>query len=292
MVKLLICPQGHQWRPADDSLTPGIEPTEACPVCGSGGVAERHGGMSLASRAWLVVFALIASYIAIELAGFLGVHPWTSLWRILPFGVAFVAGLAWLGWYLKHKRTQAMAEICQAMKFAFQAKVTKNELKGFSGPALFSKGSIPLAGNLMRGKAGDLDVALMDFSYSVGAGQHQHRVQQTVVIFQPVRLPRFQLYRETFMHKIGQLFGFQDINFAENPTFSRKYLLRGTNESAIRAVFLPEVLDFFADNLGWTVETGDGRLAIYRGGKCCKPADCPALLGDALRIVDLLAPSE
>jgi len=42
-----------------------------------------------------------------------------------------------------------------------------------------------------------------------------------------LKLPFFELKPENTFHKIGQVFGYQDIDFEAFPNFSKGYLLRG-----------------------------------------------------------------
>jgi hypothetical protein len=64
-----------------------------------------------------------------------------------------------------------------------------------------------------------------------------------VISFQSslLSLPEFELRSENMFHKIGKAFGCQDINFESHPEFSKRYLLRGADEEAVRTFFTPEM---------------------------------------------------
>ena len=55
-----------------------------------------------------------------------------------------------------------------------------------------------------------------DYRYTTGSGKNSHTYRQTVVFFRSpeVDLPQFELKPQSFLHGIGKLFGYQDIDFA------------------------------------------------------------------------------
>ncbi|MBK92358.1 MAG: hypothetical protein CME27_07925, partial [Gemmatimonadetes bacterium] len=116
--------------------------------------------------------------------------------------------------------------------------------------------------------------------YSSGTGKLQkigRLPEQTVIWFRSpqLSLPSFVMRPEHVFHKIGSAFGYQDIDFESNRTaadFSKKYLLRGEDEHAIRSLFKDNVLSFFATHSGKPVLEGRGdRLILYRPGQLIRP---------------------
>ena len=97
-------------------------------------------------------------------------------------------------------------------------------------------------------------------------------------------LADFVLAPENVFHRIGGLFGYQDIDFEESPEFSSRYLLRGADETAIRGAFGSDRLAFFGGEAGWTVESRGGHIGVYRSGKRCKPDDLHDFLMRAERV--------
>ena len=53
----------------------------------------------------------------------------------------------------------------------------------------------------------------------------------------PHMMPRFELKPEGFFDRIGSVLGGHDIDFAEDPEFSRACRLKGPDEPAIRETF-------------------------------------------------------
>jgi len=65
--------------------------------------------------------------------------------------------------------------------------------------------------------------------------------------------------------------GYQDIDFEISPGFSKKYLLRGPDDAAIRSVFTSRALIFFESEPGLCVEADGRKLIVYRHSVRVKP---------------------
>lgn len=120
---------------------------------------------------------------------------------------------------------------------------------------------------------------------------------QTVIWFRSpqLSLPGFVMRPEHVFHKIGSAFGYQDIDFESDRAadeFSKKYLLRGGDESAIRSLFEGRVLDFFATHPGKPVVEGRGdRLILYRPKKLIRPENISVFLEEGFDALRLFASS-
>ncbi len=200
--------------------------------------------------------------------------------------LAIIAGLIWLSVYLERKRTDALRQACLRLGYSFFPRAEpgfQNELSRFS---LFNHGHSRVLKNLMRGAGPDAEIAIFDYRYTVGSGKNQHTKKQTVVRLRSAKLnlPAFTLNPENIMHKIGAVFGYQDIDFAQHPGFSKRYLLRGQDESRIRMVFNDPLINFFeARNPIWLEGQGND-LICYRNAKEVKPENLNACLQEALEI--------
>jgi hypothetical protein len=141
----------------------------------------------------------------------------------------------------------------------------------------------------MRGSLAGRPAMLMDYQFTTGSGENQTTHRQTVALFPDAGrgLPDFELAPENIFHKIGAVFGYQDIDFESSEEFSKRYLLRGREEDRVRAAFSADALAFFAQAPGWTVQLREGRVAVYRAGRRCRPEEAPSFLAEALRIASL-----
>lgn len=207
--------------------------------------------------------------------------------------VALVGGLIYFVKEMEKKRTEAMRLACQAMGFAFEEKGDLDRLRFFGDLPLFDRGRSKHARNVMTGRTADRDVVLFDYRYTTGSGKNSHTWVQTVALYPngASGLPNFDLTPENVFHKIGQAFGYQDIDFEQSPEFSSRYLLRGEDEMAIRSAFTADAIAFLAQNHGWHVEIRGGHVCVYRSGRECKPPEAPAYLADTLRVLLALHPA-
>lgn len=140
---------------------------------------------------------------------------------------------------------------------------------------------------MMTGRVADREVTFFDYRYTTGSGKNSHTWHQSVALFPggAPGLPDFALAPENFFHKIGQVFGYQDVDFDASPEFSSHYLLRGPDETAIRSSFSADALAFLAEQRGWNVEVRSGHIGIYRSSRRCKPEEAPAYLAESLNVL-------
>ena len=142
---------------------------------------------------------------------------------------------------------------------AFLKKLKWSGLFGGSG---LMKASPRNVRHLMQGNIDSADVAIFD--RVMGGGQSEE-VLTTVVLFEStlLSLPYFLLRPEGVFDKVESAFGDQDIDFEGFSKFSRQYLLRG-QEDQIREVFNSNVLAYFDNYPGWTLEGFETQLLVYR----------------------------
>ncbi|MEW5958216.1 MAG: hypothetical protein AB1801_10860 [Chloroflexota bacterium] len=212
----------------------------------------------------------------------------------LPLAIfVVVVGLLVISIYYNHRkekqRTADLQRLAEELGFEFLPAGDSSFLANLSGFHLFSQGHAKRLFNLMRGRTQKLDVSIFDYNYVTGSGKNRHTWHQTVVCFQvdAAYLPTFSLRPENVWYKIGAWFGYQDINFAGRPVFSKNYLLRGREEEAIRNLFTDEVLAFYETNLKLSTEGDKEYLLVYRHSVRVEPSAIRTLLEDSLNVVDV-----
>jgi len=200
---------------------------------------------------------------------------------------ALFGGAIYVAVQMERKRTEAMLATCQAMGFTFEEKGDVDALCSWADLPVFGRGHSKRAKNVMTGRTAERDVKVLDYQYTVGGGKNSHTYSQTLALFPGggPGVPDFSLEPENFLHKIGEVFGYQDIDFDSNPEFSGAYLLRGPDEAAIRTAITSDIQGYFAQQPGWHVEVRSGNVGIYRSGKRCKPEETPAFLAEALGVL-------
>jgi hypothetical protein len=132
----------------------------------------------------------------------------------------------------------------------------------------------------MIGQMGGFQVSVFDYTY----GNGKNSVTQTMTCFsQSAELPPFELRPENIFDKIGDVITHNDIDFDSNPEFSRRYHLRGPDETRMRMLFNPVLLGYLEQippDKNWHVEASGPSLIIYRHRWPAKAAEIPALLNE------------
>jgi hypothetical protein len=219
-----------------------------------------------------------------------------TLITILVFvaiGLLLVGFIA-LAFRLEQKRREGLARVAEALGFEFLPEGDAALLADLQRFNLLAQGHGKRLDNLLRGVANGLEVCVFDYHYTLRAGKQQQTVSQTVVCFRLARagLPSFSLRPGNCFHKLGQWFGYQDINFESHPNFSGKYLLRGADEAAIREVFTDDVLGWYEAAGSNLCTEGNGDLLLFhRQGGLIDPKDVRGLLEDGFVVLGLFQPA-
>ncbi len=181
--------------------------------------------------------------------------------------LCLLVGLTLLWMVMREKKRDAALALA-AEDLSFEYRRDGRTLLGekFTRFALFQDGRRRRIKNVLQGHYDHIEALLFDYRYITGSHLHFRVHRQTVGAFKLVdeELPEFSLRPENVIHKISEAMGYQDIDFDENQAFSSRYLLRGPDEDAIRDLFTPEMLKFFADNPGLSVEGGGQWIVVFR----------------------------
>ena len=208
---------------------------------------------------------------------------------LIAAGFALVGTIIYLAWRYERKRTEVLRQVATDLGFQF-AEDEPSLMDQFGSLRLFSQGHSKKVRNVLRGAGQNAEVLILDYSYTVGSGKHKSTYRQTAVCLESpdLQVPDFELRPEHLFHRIGGLFGYQDIDFGDYPEFSRKYLLRGPNEAAIRSVFDAAIVAHVESLDRAYVEGHAGQLVFYRHAKRVRPEEVRGLLEEAFGVFALL----
>ncbi len=187
---------------------------------------------------------------------------------------------------LEKQRTEAMRKSAKSIGFSFSDKKDIKDVGDFRGFKLFSIGRSRKIKNFMQGMRDQISWSIFDYRYTTAGGKNSQTYSQTVTAAKlNSPLPEFFLGKEQFYHRIAEKFGYQDINFENNPGFSGRFLLRGP-EAEVRRLFKPEVQEFFERMAAiYTIEAKGHNMIIYRRSKKIKPAQVRQYLDEMAGIV-------
>lgn len=206
-----------------------------------------------------------------------------TLLAVAAFAAVFAGGAYW-SIQREKKRTQALHALAERLGWTLHPDPPLTVVPGPSRFELFTSGRRQHIRNHASGERDGREVAVFDYSYVTGAGKSQTTWQQTVVHVRApgLALPAFVLRPEHVAHKIGGMFGYQDIDLENDPAFSGQYLLRGEDEAAIRALFDADVRGFYGRHARSCTEAVGADLFFWRTDRLARPEEVPALMDAAL----------
>ncbi|NJN60076.1 MAG: hypothetical protein HC879_22660 [Leptolyngbyaceae cyanobacterium SL_5_9] len=212
---------------------------------------------------------------------------------LILFFLVLAAVVIVFSFYFEQRRTKQLGAIATELNLEFYENGNGRVMGFVQDFQLFSKGRNRRVKNLMQGQVKDAFVAIFDYRYVTGRGKHSHTYDQTVILLRSKQLqvPKFSLHPENFFHKMGNFLGYHDIDFANYPEFSNRYLLRGENETLIHKAFHSEVIAFYENSRGISTEASDSRLIFYRAMSKVPPEEMHSFLSVGLKVLHLFARS-
>lgn len=190
---------------------------------------------------------------------FIEAHP-------LAIFLGVAASIVALVFYLEWKRRRDLGELAASMGLIFSKDGPDIVDLAGTGLELFRSGHSRRARNMIEAHAGSRRIQVFDYKYRTGYGKNSHTYNFTVALIHcAAAVPDFDLKPETFIHKIGEMIGFKDIDLPAFPEFSRKYRLTGPDEKAVHMFFTPARAAWFEQNQGLRVQGGGHRLLLLKG---------------------------
>lgn len=218
---------------------------------------------------------------------------------LLPFIVigaiiVLVVGGIIYSMYAEKKRREQLQEAADEMGLIFFLEgddILFNRLTAFN---LFNQGRGQKMTNLIQGDSGEVKIAIFDYQYTTGSGKnsHTHRLSIACLESPNINCPDFTMRPEGMFDKIGGALGFQDIDFDSHPTFSDMFVLKSSDEQAVRNYFKPELLEFFESKKGISVEAQTGMMFFHRAGRRVNPEELKELLSDAYEVFGYMVDQE
>jgi len=137
-------------------------------------------------------------------------------------------------------------------------------------------------------------IEVSDMTLTSGAMQDKEDVHITVVHISEVdsHIPDFALEPEGLFSKFSELTEGKDIDFGEFPAFSKKYYLRGADESIIRVFFSESLIRFLENREEMHIECHKNKLLFYKKRNLMDSAEIEYAVKFAEDFVALLQPTE
>jgi len=139
--------------------------------------------------------------------------------------------------------------------------------------------------------AGDkVEFTLADVTFDEGAliPEVYHTTAQLIRL--PDEMPELILHKEGLLSRALELARIEDIDFQHFEAFSRKYTLRGPEESSIRRYMTPPLLRFFEREGVYHLESNGLELVVFKTlMRRATAGEVEEMLGFTERLVALLA---
>lgn len=210
-------------------------------------------------------------------------------YALAAFGIVAATTVGALVWtrVREQRRTEALRDTCGRLGFTW---LDREVVARPDALPLLRRGRSNRTLNAMRGKLHGVEVIAADHTYVTGAGKNKNTCRQTLALIPRIdrAFPDFELAPENVLLKLAAAFGYQDIDFEGQEEFSKRYVLRGTDEAAIRRAFAPGALAYLAERPGLSVEKGDDALVVYRAHRRCPAEELRALLESAVELAKKL----
>src|SRR5688572_30334630 len=197
-----------------------------------------------------------------------------SQWLVMGGVAALVGAIAIIHNIRERKRRASYEEFCGIRGFTFEAERPEGERRFRDAFEQFNQGHGRKWTHTITGSKNDSPFTTFEYQWVTGSGKHSstHHIHGIIWERDDVSFPKFQLSPEGWFSKLGQMFGMQDVDFADSPEFSSAYRLKGSDEAAIRQLFTPEIRQFFAATPEQSV-AGGGRFLFWWSNGHLPPAD-------------------
>jgi len=180
------------------------------------------------------------------------------------FIVIFFIFFGWIIFRKVRKTRKMLSNFAIKRGFSFTTKDKRLMSADFFRFSLFRRGSARGVRNVFKGQFEGAEFTLFDYWYKNPEMSHNYLVTVFPTIYS---IPNFELRPESIANKISEKFGQKDIDFQIDHEFSRRFLLLGTDEAAVRELFHEDCRNFFnsidRDEIGG-VEGGGHWLAFYQ----------------------------
>lgn len=185
------------------------------------------------------------------------------------------------------KRRKALEEFAAKRGFIFStnSRIFDSFKRHFR---VFDRGRRPGVSNCLSGEIDGNAFELFTFFYTTG-NKNSRRRTLSVIAFtdKKLSLPQFELVPEAVFDRLLNKLGFQDIDFPEQPDFSRKFRLQGQDETAVRAIFNADLIRDLISRPAISIEAHQDVILFYLNQKVLKLEEIDTTLNDCLALKNL-----
>lgn len=160
------------------------------------------------------------------------------------------------------------------MRYTAKDRALPREFKFLDG---LRKGHSRTATNILTGNYKEHSMMFFDFHYTTGSGKNQqHHVESFFILRQDRTFPELRIYPEGMFSKLGQMMGFDDIDF-ESIEFSNAFVVKTTDKKFAYDICHTRTMQFLLQHPKISVEIERNFVALSCP-RALKPAECPGKL--------------
>jgi hypothetical protein len=154
--------------------------------------------------------------------------------------------------------------------------------------SLFHHGHGRRASNVLNGEVGGHELMCFDYQYTVGSGDSQRTIKFTpLLLTPPIPFPPLAIRPETFLDRVGEFLGLDDIDF-ESDEFNRRFHVKCRDKRFAYDVIHPRAMELL---LAWgkiSIEAQGTSVLIYRRGRLRLPHEVEELIRRGIEFLDLI----
>ncbi|QDV28042.1 hypothetical protein [Aureliella helgolandensis] len=161
---------------------------------------------------------------------------------VIIVGVLLIMGGVHFYSSLKEKERRAsFKREAEAMGLSCHDRLLQTDEIDFNVFPLASRGRSQESTNSIVADSGELRMVVFDFKYVTGSGKNKSVHRQSVMMASSDRLhlPEFTLTPESFWQRFAEFMTGKDIDFEEDPEFSKAFYLRSPSEQNVRNYMTP-----------------------------------------------------
>jgi len=142
--------------------------------------------------------------------------------------------------------------------------------------------------NCMYGPHRDRQVLAFDYHYVTGSGKNRTtHTFSAVILASPVPLEPLHIRSEGFFDRVGEFFGFDDIDF-ESAQFSREFRVTSPDRRWAYDVIHARMMEYLLAAPRMSIQFDSGHVIVWQGGRTFSPAQFTDSLELAHGILDRL----
>lgn len=202
--------------------------------------------------------------------------------------LAIVIGI--LGWLYEKRRREAFQKLAQELGFRYRRRDSRLATQ-YDFLDKLRQGSNRYAFNILEGDYRGHPVTTFDYHYethstdSKGRRQTHHHYFSFFILEQERPWPELRIYPENFLSRIGQMVGFDDIDF-DSVEFSNAFTVRGKDKKFAYDICHTRMMEYLLKHRDLSIEI-EHRCVAIGFDKRLKPEQIRGRLDQLIEVREL-----